>query len=386
MASIGRMVSASLEIVAVFVILVLVVGQAIGGPVVLGFVRTGSMQPALDPGDGFLAVPIEVAGPVESGDVIVFRAEEIQGGGLTTHRVVGETERGYVTRGDNNAVTDQDSGEPPVKNGQIVSKVVRLNGQVLVLPHLGDATSSVQETAVNAQRRLAVFLGVGSILGTTGGFSVLAAIVFALYLVDTIRNGRGRSRDRGRTRSREFGLDPRLVVGALTLILLLGLTLPMAVPSGTERIDFVSASFESERPTVIQTGESKGHDRRLSNAGLLPTKVYVKAPDDDVDVEPGEVRLAPDSETNVTVTLHAPDSTGGYHRFVSHYHYLAVLPDSMLDSLYRWHPWLPIIVIDALMGVPFYVVGCRLLGRERIGGRSRDRPGSLRTRLRRFVR
>jgi signal peptidase len=58
----------------------------------------------------------------------------------------------------------------------------------------------------------------------------------------------------------------------------------------------------------------------------------------------------------------------------------------MLDSLYRLHPWLPIIVIDALIGVPFYVVGCRLLGRGRIRRRSRDRPGSLRARLRRLVR
>jgi len=386
MSSTGRLLSRSLEVVAVFAILTLVVGQAVGGPVILGFVRTGSMQPALDPGDGFLAVPTEIAGPVEEGDVVVFRAEEIQGGGLTTHRVVGETERGYVTRGDNNAITDQDSGEPPVKEAQIVSKVVQVNGHVLVIPRLGAATSFVQETAASAQQSLARLLGTGAVLGTTGGLSVLAVAVFVLYLLDTIRNGGMSSRERTRSRRRDSGFDPRLVVGALTVVLLLGLTLPMVVPSGAERIDFVSSNFESERPTVVHTGESKSHDRQLGNAGLLPTKVYVDAPAEDVEVAPGELHLAPRSERNVTVTIHAPDSTGAYHRFVSHYHYLAVLPEPVLDGLYRAHPWLPIVVIDALIGVPFYLVSRWLLGRGRIRRRSRDRPGSVRLKLQRLIR
>jgi signal peptidase len=42
------------------------------------------MQPTLDTGDGFVAIPEAVAGEIEEGDVITFRAEELQGGGLTT--------------------------------------------------------------------------------------------------------------------------------------------------------------------------------------------------------------------------------------------------------------------------------------------------------------
>jgi signal peptidase len=80
------------------------------------------MEPTLEPGDGFVAVPAELAGPIDDGDVIVFEAETIQGGGLTTHRVVDETDRGFITRGDANPFTDQDDSEPPVKRAQVVAK------------------------------------------------------------------------------------------------------------------------------------------------------------------------------------------------------------------------------------------------------------------------
>jgi len=84
----------------------MVLGQVLGQPVLLGFVTSESMEPTLETGDGFVAVPAALTGPVEEGDVVTFRAEEIQGGGLTTHRVVDETDRGYITRGDANPFTD----------------------------------------------------------------------------------------------------------------------------------------------------------------------------------------------------------------------------------------------------------------------------------------
>ncbi|MFC6975369.1 signal peptidase I [Halomicroarcula sp. GCM10025709] len=115
--------------VVVLFLVSMVVGQLLGQPVLLGYVTTGSMQPTLDPGDGFVAIPAALAGPVDEGDVVTFRAEEIQGGGLTTHRVVDRTDRGYVTRGDNNPFTDQDGGEPPVTDAQIVAVVWQPGGR-----------------------------------------------------------------------------------------------------------------------------------------------------------------------------------------------------------------------------------------------------------------
>src|SRR6056297_1685104 len=137
----------------------LVVGQLLGQPILLGYVATDSMEPTMDAGDGFVAVPSPLAGDVSEGDVVVFEAEQLHGGGLTTHRVVGETDRGYVTRGDANPFTDQDGGEPPVKRAQIVAHALQVNGEVVVIPNLGTGVTALQGAMEDTQRRLAAATG-----------------------------------------------------------------------------------------------------------------------------------------------------------------------------------------------------------------------------------
>jgi len=131
-----RVLSIALQVAVVLAVLALIAGQLLGQPVLFSFVETGSMQPTLDPGDGFIAIPTALAGDVGIGDVVTFDAQEIEGGGLTTHRVVEETERGYVTRGDNNPFTDQDAGEPVVQDADIVAVALSVGGSVVVIPHL----------------------------------------------------------------------------------------------------------------------------------------------------------------------------------------------------------------------------------------------------------
>jgi len=112
------------------VLLALIAGNLLGTPVVLSFVETGSMEPTIQTGDGFVVLPPAVTGDVSAGDVVVFDARELEGGGLTTHRIVNETDDGYITQGDANPFTDQDDSEPPVSDDQIVAVAWQPNGQV----------------------------------------------------------------------------------------------------------------------------------------------------------------------------------------------------------------------------------------------------------------
>ena len=154
------------QALVVLAIVALLAGQFLGQPVLLGYVETGSMAPTLNPGDGFVAVPAALAGPIDEGDVVTFRAEELQGGGLTTHRIVGQTDRGYVTKGDANPFTDQDGSEPPVKRPQIVAVALQVGDGVVTLPNLGVAVTGVRAGFTEAQRLLAVTLGTRALLGT----------------------------------------------------------------------------------------------------------------------------------------------------------------------------------------------------------------------------
>ena len=374
---------------AVAVVFLLIVGgtiagAALGQPVLLSYVETGSMEPTLEPGDGFVAIPAELAGPVDEGDVIVFEAEAIQGGGLTTHRVVDETERGFVTRGDANPFTDQDDDEPPVKEPQVVAVAWQPGGSVLVIPHLGTAVEGTQTVLGMVQRQIASLFGTRTVLGPTGLAYLFFAVTLGWYVVAEWRARHSKGRDR--VTSRTTGVDTRLVVGALAAMLVVGATAAMVVPAGTQEYGVVSAEFASERPNVIPMGESKSQQYAVENGGLLPVVTYLEPASEGIEVQPQELYVERRSVANATVTLHAPPETGYYRRFVVEHRYLAVLPRPVIRGLYEVHPWAPIVAIDALLAVPFSLVGMALVGSGRIRRRSRSRDLTTITRVRRAVR
>ncbi|MGB9964497.1 signal peptidase I [Halobacterium hubeiense] len=370
--SVRRALTLGAEAVVVLVVVALLVGQLLGTPVLLGYVETGSMEPTMEPGDGFVAIPSAVAGDVEEGDVIVFRAEELQGGGLTTHRVVGETERGYVTRGDANPFTDQDGGEPPVKDAQVVAKALQVGGSVVVVPNLGTLVTGLQSAFADVQRQLAAATGSRALLGTQGLAYLLLALSALLYVFDLFVAGGGRERDHSRDRDREQGVSPGVVVAVLAGVLVVAATAAMVVPAGTQEFGVVSAEFASENPTVIEQGGSATLPYRVPNAGLVPVVAYVQPASEGVAVAPERVRVPGRGEAAVDLTLSAPEETGYYRRFVTEHRYLAVLPVSVIDSLHGVHPWLPIAVIDALLAGGMAVLGLGVLGGRRVRVRDRE--------------
>ena len=386
--SIKRTLSVALQAAAVLVVVSLVVGQFLGQPILLSYVETGSMQPTLSPGDGFVAIPAQIAGGIGPGDVVTFDAQEIQGGGLTTHRVVEETERGYITRGDNNPFTDQDGGEPVVQDAEVVAKALQVGGGVVVIPHLGTVAMGFQSALQSVQTWLAVTFGVRSFQGTQG----LAYIVFGLsmvaYAVDWYLNAGTRDRD-SRDRSRDDGTSVFAILGVLALVLMATATAAMVVPGGTQEYGVVSAEFESENPTVIESGTSQELEYVVPNAGLVPVYAYVTPASPDVDVDPQRLSVGSRGEASTTVTLSAPDETGYYRLFVVEHRYLAVLPPGIVDELYGVHPWAPLVAINGLLGGGIVSIGLLLLRGEpaRIRSRgSRERPPLYKRLLREFYR
>lgn len=378
-----RVCAAVLQLTILLAVVLLVLGSVLGQPFVLGYVETGSMSPTLQPGDGFVAVPTQVGSSVDTGDVIVFRAEKLQGGGLTTHRVVGNAERGFITRGDANPFTDQSSGEPPVKRAQIVATALQVNGNVVVIPSLGTAVESVQSVLSTVQRHLTAILGIAALSGTRGLAYLFFAGTFLWYVVGEWRADDTEIPDR--TASRITEVDSRLVMGAFAAVLMMGATAAMVAPAGTQEYGVVSAEFSSERPDVIQAGESKSRPYAVANGGLFPVVTYLEPASEGVEVQPRELSVAGGSVANATVTLHAPPETGYYRRFVTEHRYLAVLPEPVIRGLYEIHPWAPIVAIDVVIAVPYYLLGARLVGSGPVRlRRLRDKP--LAVRLRRAVR
>jgi signal peptidase len=370
-----RYVSLALQITAVVLVGSLVLGSVLGQPILLGFVETGSMEPTLDPGDGFVAIPAAVAGPIEEGDVVVFEAEEIQGGGLTTHRIVDETDRGFITRGDANPFTDQDSEEPPVQDAQIAAVVWQPGGEVLSIPGVGTVVTGTQSTLLSVQRTLAALLGTRSLLGVQGLAYLLFAATAILYVVDVWRDD---GTDRERSRSRDTGTSARLVVAVFAGAIVLAATAAMVAPAGTQEIGVVSAEFNSPGMRVVEQGTTESTQQLLGNGGLLPVVSIFETETEGLDIQPRVVTMPGGSTANATLSVSAPPETGFYRYFLTEHRYLHVLPLSTIQTLHGIHPWAPILVIDALLGIPFYLLGMSLVGTGRIRSRDREKPSRLR--------
>jgi len=364
-------------------VLSLVLSSVTGVPVFLSYVETGSMEPTLQPGDGFVSVPKAVSGPIQEGDVVVFRSESVQDGRLTTHRVVEVTDRGLVTKGDANPFTDQASGEPPVKRAEVVATAMTVDGHVFVVPGVGFVVERARGAVGTGQQTVAAVLGTRSLLGGRGLAYLFFALTLAWYGVGVLRQREAKRRER--TRSRDDGIDVRRAVAAFAALIVLGATASMVVPAGTHEYGVVSSSFESAQPYVVPAGESERHSYVVDNGGVLPVVAFVEPASDGVSVAGGEFVVPSRGTAAASVTLHAPPETGYYRRYVTEHRYLAVLPLSTIRALHSVHPWTPILVIDALLATVFYALGVALTGHERVRRRVREDPQSVYTRVRGLI-
>jgi signal peptidase len=347
---------------------VLLIGNVLGHPVLLGFVETGSMSPTLEAGDGFFAVPSILTDEPEVGDVVVFEAEEVQGGGLTTHRVVGETEDGYITKGDANPFTDQDGGEPPVTEDRIIADVLQVGGNVVAVPALGGGIEAVRGAVVG----VLVAVGVGpSETGVAGPVLLLAG--FALILISFLDERRASSRNRNRTTS-SGGIDARVFVLLMLLAVIVPANAVMLGPTGENEIGTPDTEVGGE-------GELTG-EITARNEGLVAMLVVLE-PSDGVSLSQNDVELPSGEEKVVTVTPHSgtePPYTVTEHR------YFLLLPSSVLLSLHSVSPLFALGAVNLLLVVGVFGLVAGLVGTGRV--RARDTKGGvpLATRVRRRLR
>jgi signal peptidase len=336
------------------------------------------MEPTLEPGDGFVAVPPALAGDIEPGDVVTFRAKTLQGGGLTTHRIAERTDEGYLTHGDANPFLDQQTGEPPVERSRIVAVALQVDGRVVAVPSLGTVVTGSRDVLVS----VGTALGVGRNPRRLG--TILFAVLGTAYLLDEALGSPADERVVDRRPVRDSGVDTdRLLVVGVTVVLVVT-TLSMVLPGGIIAIPYDSVDpGEASRGGIVR-GTSESVPVELSNGGIVPMVAVLETPDG-ASLSEETVVLVPRGTATVNVTVTAPPETGAYEQRVVQRRYLGVLPVSVVRTLDAEHPWAAIAAIDAFLGVTLLVAGRLLLGRGRIRLRS-ERSVPLETTVRRAIR
>lgn len=288
--------------------LLLGVASLAGGPVGLSYVTSDSMAPTLETGDAYVLVPTD---DVDSGDIVTYyspsKAEYV------THRVVGVTADGYVTKGDNNPSTDQAAGHPVVTADRVVGVVPTVAGHPLVVPLLGSLIRLVQSHTL------------GLVFGT------LALVV----LVDRLTRARSRrpARDVFRVRNLVVPLLAVTLVSAVAYVLLTAthVSLPYSV-----------AADGGETAQTLVTGEpaTRTHVVRVTRSTLTTPFIDVDgARITDVAVRKRASLGAAGTVVTRAVTVAIPPQTGGTHTVDVHvYGYPSTLPESVLAWLHALHP------------------------------------------------
>ncbi|SHH61499.1 signal peptidase I [Halobaculum gomorrense] len=139
---VGRVAGVLALVIVVVPFVVYAVPQVVGAQQSY-VVLSGSMEPAMSPGDVIIVDGVDAAA-VQEGAVITFGGED--GGTPTTHRVVEVVERengvAFRTKGDANEDPDQQLVTP----SQLEGRVMTVGGHLLVIPYIGYVIQFVQTT------------------------------------------------------------------------------------------------------------------------------------------------------------------------------------------------------------------------------------------------
>lgn len=270
-------------------------------PVQILYASSGSMAPTIAEGDLYVVVGSD---DVAVGDIIAFRSARYDQ--YVTHRVVGETDAGLITKGDANPTTDQAGGHPPVKADDVIGEVVEVGGTPLVIPGVGTILTVVQSHRV-----------------------LVGAAVIAVLLLPELQRGR-LTRDRPRRRVVTAGS----VVRPLLLVAVLGSGLFIFVGASVHDVLFVATAGSSTASHAIPVGEAAV--KTVSVETYVPpfTTVIVDANGMAV-IE----RSVIDSTVELTVRVPAKDTLGPYNTRVEVNAYPATLPSGVLEWLDEIH-WL----------------------------------------------
>ncbi|MYL17486.1 signal peptidase I [Halorubrum terrestre] len=371
-------------VVVVIIVATLVIGQLTGQPVLLGFVTSESMSPTLEAGDGFVAVPAAATGDIESGDVIVFDAVELQGGGLTTHRVVDVTDNGYITQGDNNPFRDQEGDEPVVTDDRIVATALQVNGQVVRLPGLGTGIEAVRGVAENAQTIVAGVFGVETVDSRTlsGLFVAVGLVLLLVVFADDLRGRRDRDRSRSRSRFNDEGIDGQWIALVLAFLILIPANAAIFAPTGTQQV----VVDGDDLPGGTAPGETVETDLTAENNGLITMLVLLETTSPDGELRGGELAVPSGGSATATLTVTAPPPGEQAVVTVSEHRYFLVVPPSVIVRLHSIHPLVAVGAFNVLvLGSVLTLVGAAF-GFKQKRVRSRGRGISIRAEIRRLLR
>lgn len=329
---------------ALYIITGLLIAAALGGvltrkPFLLTAIRSGSMYPTLKQGDAVIIRRVAENTKLKPGDIIVFRSEggSLASQGWIMHRIVArDPESGYITKGDNNEKTDQETGgAPPIKQEWVVSRALTVGGSPVKIPLVGYLPIWLERL----QRHPMLLPGI----------AVTLALIVAL------------DEFMGKKKKRNRRLEEQLLYffSGLTLaVILAGSTLATSQHLRFEyEVSAVSRGVIMGSPVgILQQGEVVERPlSELRNKGFFPIVASVTTNDRQVTFNRELVKLAPGQEEKITMTVTAR-KPGEYKSTVWVGMFPPLLPANLIHHLSQKSFWLALAATALVPALPLMLL------------------------------
>ncbi len=339
-----KVVSKVLNILLVIVILctlLAAVGSAITKePVLLTVIRSNSMFPVWERGDMVIIENLTEKDTVNIGDIVFFTTEKgsLSTKGWIAHRVIGgDTDKGFITKGDANKQTDQDSaGTGPIKREWIAGRALTVGQAPLIIPKIGYFSLWMEKYQGNP------FL----------------LPIFAVILAILIGIGELKSGKKHKKKSKGMELQLIYIVGGCVISIILGGTM---LASG-QHIKLLYEVSENSKGVlmgssvgVLKVGDVQSQPLSdLKNDGLIPSIGVITTNDNQIKLSHQNVYLSKGQQIEAKYTVHA-DHPGKYESSIRVGIFFPLLPASLIYFLAQKSYWLALASVSLVPGIPLMV-------------------------------
>ncbi len=300
-------------------------GFVLNRPVLLSYVTSDSMTPTLNRGDLFLINPLAEARP---NDIVVFNLN----GHWTVHRVVAETDDGYITKGDNNVATDQQGGTNTVKRESVAGVVPVIFGSPLKVPEVGNYIQRLSGTTINIL--LAIFMIIGGA---------------------TLLTGKGEARKKEK---KVYRLRYKTLYVAVSTVSIAMLLLSILATWGTAGFSYASTLAGGQREGWYLPDSEFDKQIEIKNNALFPLIYVFNLESDRAELQESSRILSAGEKAELNVHIKVPSETRIYYDEIVVQAYPLILPSEIIIRMHSLSPLLPLAAFAmefaVVLGVIYY--------------------------------
>lgn len=309
-------------------------------PVLLSVIRSNSMHPVWERGDMVIIENLQEKDTVHHGDIVFFKTTngDLADKGWIAHRVIdGNTDKGFITKGDASKKPDQDSvGTGPIKREWIAGRALMIGDTPIVIPKIGYLSLWMEQLQ---------------------GKSFLLP-VFALILAILIGFGELKPGQKQRKKNKGMELQLIYILGGVVIAVIMGGTM---LASG-QKINLLyevskngQGALMGSDVGILQVGDVVSQPlSELSNKGSFPSIGVLTTNDKQVKLSHSHVFLSKGQQIEATYTVHA-DHPGKYESSIRVGLFYPFLPLSFVYFLAQKSYWLALAAVSLVPGLPLMI-------------------------------